>query len=228
MQTNSTHTPEANRMRRKAFTPLTIVSMACSAPRECRWARQLRWSAAKTDTCCGWDLVILRQTGDRPASLRIYSIKDRKETTLAEDVRGYSMSDDGSKVLVAQGPTYNLYDATPVGDKSKKAVPTTGLMVDRVPAEEWNQIFNEVWRRYRMVSLKYARLRLGSDTRAYKTILHMGHALTEIRDQRMISEMTVNMRREGGDSRSATDSRRCTRCALRTRKASGRYSIARV
>ena len=26
---------------------------------------------------------------------------------------------------------------------------TSGLVVDRVPAEEWTQIFNEVWRRYR-------------------------------------------------------------------------------
>ena len=26
---------------------------------------------------------------------------------------------------------------------------TNGLYVDRVPTEEWNQIFNEVWRRYR-------------------------------------------------------------------------------
>ena len=33
-------------------------------------------------------------------------------------------------------------------DRSK-AVATSGLYVDRVPAEEWNQIFNEVWRRYR-------------------------------------------------------------------------------
>ena len=34
----------------------------------------------------------------------LFTPKDRKETTLAEDVRGYSLSDDGSKVLVAQGP----------------------------------------------------------------------------------------------------------------------------
>ena len=38
------------------------------------------------------------------ASLRIYSFKDRKETTLVEDMRGYVLSEDGSKVLVAQGP----------------------------------------------------------------------------------------------------------------------------
>jgi tricorn protease len=87
--------------------------------------------------------------GDRTTSLRIYSLKDRKETTLVEDMRGYVLSDDGSKVLVSQGQGYNLYDATPVGERTRKAVSTAGLYVDRVPQEEWNQIFNEVWRRYR-------------------------------------------------------------------------------
>jgi len=86
---------------------------------------------------------------DRNASLRIYAIKDRKETTLVDDMRGYVLSDDGSKVLVAQGSGFNLYDATPLGERSRKAVSTGGLYVDRVPSEEWNQIFNEVWRRYR-------------------------------------------------------------------------------
>lgn len=86
---------------------------------------------------------------ERPANLRIYSLKERKETVLAEDVRGYALSDDGSKVLVGQGPAYNLYDATPQGERTRKQVSTGGLFVDRVPAEEWNQIFNEVWRRYR-------------------------------------------------------------------------------
>jgi tricorn protease len=89
------------------------------------------------------------RAGDRPTVLKIFSVKDRKESTIAEDIRGYTLSEDGSKVLVAQGPGYNLYDATPQGDKTKKPVSTAGLFVDRVPAEEWNQIFNEVWRRYR-------------------------------------------------------------------------------
>ncbi|HYP28115.1 MAG TPA: S41 family peptidase [Blastocatellia bacterium] len=87
--------------------------------------------------------------GDRPTPLKIYSIKDRKETTLVEDTQGYVLSDDGSKVLVAQGSGFNLYDATPQGERSRKAVSTSGLVVDRIPSEEWNQIFNEVWRRYR-------------------------------------------------------------------------------
>src|SRR6266404_3144314 len=88
--------------------------------------------------------------GEKPPSLRIYSIKDRKETTLVDDIRGWVLSDDGSKVLVGgPGPSFSMYDATPQGAPSKKAVSTVGLAIDRVPAEEWNQIFNEVWRRYR-------------------------------------------------------------------------------
>ncbi len=86
---------------------------------------------------------------DRQANLRIYSLKDRKETVLAEDIRGWTLSDDGSKLLIAQGPGFGVYEATPTGEKTRKAVSTSGLFVDRVPAEEWNQIFNEVWRRYR-------------------------------------------------------------------------------
>ena len=33
--------------------------------------------------------------------------------------------------------------------RSKKTVSTANLFVERVPAEEWAQIFGEVWRRYR-------------------------------------------------------------------------------
>ncbi len=87
--------------------------------------------------------------GESKPELRIFSIADRKETTLADGVGGYALSLDGSKVLVRQGPSLNLYDASPKGKDSKKAVSTADLAVDRVPKEEWAQIFDEVWRRYR-------------------------------------------------------------------------------
>jgi tricorn protease len=86
---------------------------------------------------------------DKKPVLKLYSIKDRKETTIAEDAGDYALSLDGSKVLVRSGRAFSLYDATPNADKTKKTVSTAGLMVDRVPTEEWTQIFNEVWRRYR-------------------------------------------------------------------------------
>ncbi len=82
-------------------------------------------------------------------SLVFFSTKDRKESTLAEDIQGYAVSADGKKTLVRQGHGYKLYDVKPEGKNSAKNVSTDGLMVDRVPHEEWVEAFNEVWRRYR-------------------------------------------------------------------------------
>jgi tricorn protease len=89
--------------------------------------------------------------GDPPfkPSLQVFTFKDRKTVTLAEGVGGYALSQDGNKVLVAQDGQFNLYDATATGKDSKKTVDTGGLMVDRVPAEEWAEVFREAWRRYR-------------------------------------------------------------------------------
>ncbi|HJQ71617.1 MAG TPA: S41 family peptidase [Blastocatellia bacterium] len=141
---------------------------------------------------------------DTPTSLRIFSLKDRKETLLAENMRGYALSYDGSKVLVAQGPAYNLYDATPVGDKTRKTVSTAGLAADRVPAEEWNQIFDEVWRRYR--DFFYVENMHGFDWNAlreqYRPLLqHVAHRsdLNYVIGE-MIAELTVQHAYiEGGD-----------------------------
>jgi tricorn protease len=83
------------------------------------------------------------------SALLLFSLKDRKESTLLEKVNGFDVSADGKKVLVRQERNYKLYDVKPEGKSSAKAVSTDGLMVDRVPHEEWVEVFNEVWRRYR-------------------------------------------------------------------------------
>jgi tricorn protease len=89
--------------------------------------------------------------GDPPSkpALQIFTFKDRKAVTLAEGVSAYALSQDGSKVLATQDGQYNLYDATATGKDSKKTVDTGGLVMDRVPAEEWAEVFREAWRRYR-------------------------------------------------------------------------------
>ncbi|MFQ5599220.1 MAG: S41 family peptidase [Candidatus Krumholzibacteriia bacterium] len=88
------------------------------------------------------------RSGDFEPELHIFSIEDREDKVLVEDIRGYALSQDGSKVLVREGSSYKLYDAKPGGGEGKK-VSTSGLEVDRIPAEEWAQIFDEVWRRFR-------------------------------------------------------------------------------
>ena len=87
--------------------------------------------------------------GYPPANLILYSMKDRKETVLAENIRAYVVSDDGKKVLVHFEREYKLFDAKPEGKANPKTVSTANLLVDRVPQQEWTEMFNEVWRRYR-------------------------------------------------------------------------------
>jgi tricorn protease len=87
-----------------------------------------------------------RGSGQRP-SIMVFSMKDREAKPLVEGAGSYALSPDGSKVLVRQGG-YTLYDAR-AGGGEKKSVSTAGLAMDRVPAEEWTEVFDEVWRRYR-------------------------------------------------------------------------------
>ncbi len=117
-----------------------------------------------------------RDSATKPA-LKLYSFKDRKESTLAENATGWALSHDGAKVLVRQEDKYNLYDVKPDA-KDKKAVSTKGLMVDRVPAEEWRQFFDEAWRRYR--DFFYVQNMHGYDWKAigdrYRALLpHVAH-----------------------------------------------------
>lgn len=142
--------------------------------------------------------------GDAPPSLRVFSLKDRKETVLLDGIGGYALSEDGAKLLVRQGPGFALIDAAPGGERARKAVSTAGLYVDRVPAEEWAQIFNEVWRRYR--DFFYAPNMHGYDWEAlrkqYEPLLsHVAHRsdLNYVISE-MIAELTVQHAYiDGGD-----------------------------
>lgn len=144
------------------------------------------------------------RASDRQPSVRIFSVKDRKETTLMENVNSYSLSSDGSKLIVGQGQNFVLIDAAPQGANNKKTVSTAGLVTEINPVEEWNQIFNEVWRRYRdwfyvpnMHGYDWAKVR-----DQYKTWLpHVAHRsdLNYVIGE-MIAELTVQHAYiEGGD-----------------------------
>ncbi len=89
------------------------------------------------------------RAGEGAPSLRLFSFKDRKETILSQPAFGYAVSGDGTKILAGAPGGFQLVDANPNGDKTKRPVSTAGLVTEIDPVAEWNQIFNEVWRRYR-------------------------------------------------------------------------------
>jgi tricorn protease len=86
------------------------------------------------------------RAGDVRPALQRFTFEDRETTTIADGISGYAVSHDREKVLVREGSAWNLY---PAGGGDATRVSTRGLMADRVPAEEWAQIFDEVWRRFR-------------------------------------------------------------------------------
>lgn len=117
------------------------------------------------------------RTNADKATLQIFDLTKREASTLADDVSAFAVSSDGSKVLIRSKSTFSLKDVKPKAT-DKKAVATKDLMVDRVPAEEWAEIFEEVWRRYR--DFFYVRNMHGYDWKAigaqYRALLpHVGH-----------------------------------------------------
>ncbi|MBX7054951.1 MAG: PDZ domain-containing protein [Pyrinomonadaceae bacterium] len=86
---------------------------------------------------------------DGTPSLRIFSLKDRKETILVTPAGGFALSEDGTKIMTSSFGGFSILDASPAGERTKKSVSVNGLIAEIDPVAEWNQIFNEVWRRYR-------------------------------------------------------------------------------
>jgi tricorn protease len=133
--------------------------------------------------------------GERKPVLSTFNFKDRKTAVMLDNAPGYSFSADRKKVIVGAGG-YGVYDVSPGNAAStRKGVSTDGLTVDRVPMQEWNQIFDEVWRRYR--DYFYVKNMHGYDWQAlhdqYKPLVqYVAHrADLNYVIQEMISELSI-------------------------------------
>ncbi len=171
---------------------------------------------------------------DRTVELIFFSLEDREEKTLTEDLQGLTLSPDRGHVLIRQNGNYQLYKASPGGKDSAKKVPTAALVSDRVPAEEWAQIFDEVWRRFR--DFFYVENMHGHDWPAlrerYRPLLeHVGHRsdLNYVMSE-MIAELSVSHAYvTGGDFEiPPRPSAGLLGARFELDQAAGRYRIARI
>ena len=140
-------------------------------------------------------------------SLWIFDQKKRQESELLTDVQGWTLSQDGNKILahIGHGPaaSYQLIDAKPKATE-KKAISTKELYVDRVPAEEWREVYDETWRRFR--DYFYVKNMHGYDWKALREqyrpwLQHVTHRsdLTYVLTE-LISELNIgHTYTEGGD-----------------------------
>ncbi len=101
------------------------------------------------------DLLYLRSGpayyGREPAirpTVMAYSIKDREAKAVAEDVTDWSATANGKHVLARMASKEFKYFEVGKSEDAK-TISLAGLLTTRVPADEWREIFAEVWRRYR-------------------------------------------------------------------------------
>jgi tricorn protease len=92
------------------------------------------------------EIFYIRQIGGGDRSLEMYSLKDRKATTLLEKANGFELTSDRKKLLYVSGDSWGIAAAS-----GKIAAGTGKLSIDAIsvridPRAEWEQIFEEVWR----------------------------------------------------------------------------------
>jgi len=97
-------------------------------------------------------LVYLRYpnsgSGLMDASLAYYDLEERDEKSIMSGVERAKLTADGKMILVRAGGKYGVIKAAE-DQKVEKPIPTGDLAMELVPKEEWRQIFNDTWRRYR-------------------------------------------------------------------------------
>ena len=81
-------------------------------------------------------------------TLIAYSFEDRETFDITSDVDGYAVAADSDHVLVSQSDKLNRFDIKE-GEQEAKEVAVDGLSAERIRSVEYQQIFDEVWRRYR-------------------------------------------------------------------------------
>jgi len=86
---------------------------------------------------------------DETRRLQMFSLEKREVSDLVKSgLDAWAVSADGTTVLVQQGKKYQLLEVKKDGGEAKP-VETAGLEMDLVPTEEWVEIFDETWRRFR-------------------------------------------------------------------------------
>jgi tricorn protease len=97
----------------------------------------------------GPDAVYYVTGAGTEAQLKMYDLKEQKESVILPGVGNYELSADGKKILYNQGETYGIVDA-----KADQKVGDGALSLDRMelqidPRAEWNELYVDAWRSLR-------------------------------------------------------------------------------
>ncbi|HBQ00753.1 MAG TPA: Tricorn protease like protein, partial [Gammaproteobacteria bacterium] len=87
-------------------------------------------------------------SAEEDANLVFYDIEGQEEKTILADVDSVVATADYSGLLVESNNRFGIVSAEPE-QRLENAIATDGLVMQLVPREEWQQIYDDTWRRYR-------------------------------------------------------------------------------
>lgn len=93
------------------------------------------------------DVIYYMKRGDRDrkSSLKMYDLKEQKETDLG-NINGFEISYDQKKMLVSQDRSFAIISLPKASIKIKDKLDLSNMEIKVNLREEWNQIFEECWR----------------------------------------------------------------------------------
>ncbi len=89
--------------------------------------------------------LLLQVSNGESSELRAFDLKKLEVSTIAKKITDVQVSADRKKILVQDGHTFRVLDASADG-LGDKTVPTDAWVLDVDPAAEWKQLFHETWR----------------------------------------------------------------------------------
>ena len=82
------------------------------------------------------------------AALYLFDADKKEEKRIMGGVNDFAVSGDSKSILVRQGPNLGIIRPAP-DQRMEKPLRTGAMEMTLNPKEEWNQIFEDTWRRYR-------------------------------------------------------------------------------
>ncbi|KAF0245752.1 MAG: tricorn [Planctomycetota bacterium] len=173
---------------------------------------------------------------DEATSLVALELKSKKKHVVAKGATAFAVSGDGERIVVRVGDAFTRLDTSadslPTGPDA--TFRTAGWTVPIDPAQEWRQIWNEVWRLERdfFYDPKLHHVDWEAARKKYEPLLPRVSSREELND--LIGEMIAELSNShayisGGDDRAAKPVRVGSLGArLEPDAAAGRYRVARI
>ena len=170
-------------------------------------------------------------SGGKDSPLKYYDLKERKEKTIINHANNYRLSGDGKTIMVNSRGKFGLIKIAP-DQKIKTPLRTAELEMTVNPKEEWTQIFNDTWRRYRdlfydpnmhMVDWPAMKEQYGALVNDALTRWDLSNILVEL-----ISELSAGHTYAGGGDVQRTEFRPTGFLGIDWKQQNGKFQIGRI